>query len=399
MREMSERGEPIDRVTLANELDRYGELETIGGLTYLVSLDDGLPRLPNIDSYVKIIVEKFLLRRAVAIADKITKQAVSQEFTPDEISRNAQAMLSENIPGCKKSDIETVGSFIQNYPAGVEAYLDPSKRPPGIPTGFSKLDEWMGGGLREAEIIIIGARPSVGKSSLSLSVAMNMLAAGVPGAFFSLEMSKQALTDRMVCAQSNMSLIRFLKGNFNADETKRVSAAARYVDSLPLYIDDTAGLTPPDVRTKLMRVMQESPIEWAVIDYGQIMRPRQNKRFSNENAEYNSICDELQEIFKTLKKRLILLSQLTRRSENDKGGDKRPKLSDCLGSGAWERICNVGCLLYREGKEKPDRSDLRDVATLIVQKNRSGPEGDIALRFTPWLMKFEDRAEAAGKGE
>jgi replicative DNA helicase len=394
IQDMAERGMRIDRNTIADELIRFGELESVDGLSYLVSLDDGLPRLPKIDAYLDIIRDKYLLRRQVYIGDALMKQALSGTLMPMEVSRNAQAMLTEELGGFSGSP-ELLADYIANYPGGPQNMLDMSKRQQGIRTGFRQLDEWVN--LLPGEILLIGASPGGGKTAWLVNVAKNLARRGEAGVIFSLEMSKEALLDRMICEEAYISLQDFRSGGLTARDRERLRTAANVVNELPIYIDDSADLTVADIRVSLMQMLAAGkPISWVGIDYAQLISKRRGVRFSNENETFSDIAEELRRTMKTLRLPLILTSQLTKDGQKD---GQRPKLSDTYGSAAWMKICHAGACIYRESVQKPEREDLRDKALLLVGKNRSGPMGSIPLRYVGWLMRFENPpAEPAQTG-
>lgn len=388
MQAMADAGIEIDRITLANELDRFNELQAVDGLSYLASLDEGLPRLPRLDGYVKIILDKYRLRQCVIVGEKLARQAISQEFTPDELVQVAQTAITEGIGGYGGSQIERLDTYIANYPGGANVMLDASKRPPGILLGFEELDDWTNG-IRPSEIFVFGARPGIGKTSWLLNVAKNMARSGAPGAIFSMEMSKESLLDRMICEEAFISVSRFRKGRLTDEERRRLMGAANEINALPLYIEDSSGLTVADMRVKLLQVLRENPLMWFSVDYAQLIRGRRGKRYNSENDKFTDVGDDIQELVKSMKLGLILLSQLNRESEKS-SGDNKPRLSQTRGSGKWEEIANVGACIHREYLRKREREDLRDVAELIVEKNRSGPSGIVRLRYVDWLMRFED---------
>lgn len=389
MSDMAERGEVIDRVTVANELQRFGELESVDGLSYLVSLDDGLPQISNINSYVAIVVEKYRLRRAINVGNQIVAQAFAGEENADTICLNGQARLADDVgTGFGSSQIETARSFVETYPGGVNSLLNPELYDRGIPTGFIELDDWTSG-LHASEIFLIGARPGTGKTAWVSCVAKNVALQNRAVAFFSLELNKQMALTRIFCEHAYLSYSRFRRGQFDEDDRRRLRAAVSQVMDMPLFIDDTMGLRVADIRVKLNRIMRERPVELLVIDYAQLIKAPKNQRFATENDRITSVCEDLKALCKDTRIPLLLLSQLNRDSEKDRG-DNRPKLSQARGGGAFEEVCYVGGCLYREYARKPDREDLREQCDLIIDKNRSGRTGTIKLKWTPWAMRFSN---------
>lgn len=381
--DLAERGENIDRVTLADELMRRGELESVDGLTYLTSLDDGLPHIPNLDSYVRIIIEKHRLRRAIFAAQRTMTQALSGEFTADQVCLDGQAMLAEETGGYGSTDIESVRDYVTEFPGGVNALLTEEL---GVFTGFHQLDEWTSG-FHPSEIFLFGARPGSGKTSLATCIAKNISMRGHGVAFFSLELTKKMLLGRIFTEHANLSYSRFRAGELTDDERRHLRTAMGEIMDIPLYIDDSMGLRVADIRVKLNKIIRQRSLSLLIVDYAQLIRAPKGARFSTENDRITAVCEDLKALCKDTNLPLLLLSQLNRESEKVKG-DSRPKLSQARGGGAFEEICYVGGCLYREWITKPDREDLRNKCELIIDKNRSGRSGSITLSWTPWCMRF-----------
>lgn len=393
MSEMAERTEKIDRVTLANELIRYGELEAIGGLSYLVSMDEGMPVLADINSYVKIVVEKWRLRKIVYAANSALNRAMDQTGTADEISQDAQARFSEDIGGYGSSQIESVSDYVENYPGGVNMMLSPEKWDKGTPTGFRDIDDWTDG-FHASEIYLIGARPGNGKTAFASNVAKNVARGGTGVAIFSLELNKQMLMGRMFCEEAYIAYSRWRRGELTETERNRLRVAMQTVKELPLYIDDSMKLTVADIRVKLNKILRKKPVGLMVVDYAQLIRGKKGVRFNNENDRITSICEDLKDLTKQTGIPLLLLSQLNRESEKEKG-DARPKLSQARGGGALEEVAYVGAVIFREYNKKRDRNDLRYISEFILEKNRSGQIGTVMLRFVDYIMRFENGGDPA----
>lgn len=388
--DLAERGENIDRVTLADELMRRGELESVDGLTYLTSLDDGLPRIPNLDSYVRIIIEKHRLRRAIFAAQRTMTQALSGEFTADQVCLDGQAMLAEETGGYGGSNIESAADFVGSYPGGINLFLDPSHANPGISTGFRELDDITSGGFHRGEVFLIGARPGAGKSAVGSCIAKHVARNGTGVVIYSLELSKEMYLHRMITEEAGIGYSRFRRGDINDEERSRLRAATGLIMDLPIYIDDTSCITVAEARVKLNAILRHHTVGLAVMDYAQLIKPPKGQRFGTENDKFYAVGEGIKAFSKDTGVPTLLLSQLNRMSETAKGDD-RPKLSHCRGAGVWEEIAYYGACIYREFQKKPERDDLREVAKLLCGKNRSGPEIDIILRFIAWLMRFSDR--------
>jgi replicative DNA helicase len=391
MVELNDRSERIDRVTVANELLRYNELESVDGLTYLVSLDDGLPHIPNLDSYVKIIRDKAVLRRIISASQQTMNRALVGEEDPTQILAGAEEALLKLGDQQIGQDLKTPGQIIEEYTGGINAFLDPSKRIRGISTGFTKLDE-MTGGLHEGELLILAARPSMGKTAFAMNIATHVATKlNQKVAIFSLEMSGESLLTRMLCAQAYVDSQRFRMGYLNADERRKLAQASQKLVEAPLFIDDTAGVHLMDMHAKLRRLQgNDGKLGLVIVDYLQLMSGR--GRFENRNQEVSTISRGLKLLAKELKVPMLVLSQLSRAPET-RIGDHRPQLSDLRESGSIEQDADLVAFIFREEVYKRDREDLRGLAELIVAKQRNGPIGKVDLVFLHSLTKFENRSE------
>ena len=394
MGELHERGESIDRVTVANELLRFSELEACDGLSYLVSLDDGLPQILNLDSYIRIVKDKSTLRRIIFTSQQLMNRCLVGEEDPQEILAGAEETLLKLGEERATAGLANPRQILESYEGGINAFLDPSKRLQGIGTGFYKLDE-MTGGLHGGELFILAARPSMGKTALALNIAHHVATKSQQAvAVFSLEMSKESLLTRMVCAAARVDSQRFRAGYLTADERRKLNAALAELVEAPLYIDDTAGVHLMDIHAKLRRLQSERKLGLVVIDYLQLMSGR--GRFENRNQEISTISRGLKLLAKELNVPMMVLSQLSRAPET-RQGDHRPQLSDLRESGSIEQDADLVAFIFREEVYKRDREDLRGLAELIMAKQRNGPVGKIDLVFLHALTKFENRAEDIGE--
>jgi replicative DNA helicase len=396
MGELHERGERIDRVTVANELLRFNELESCDGLTYLVSLDDGLPQILNIDAYIRIVKDKAVLRRMIFTAQHMMNRCLVGEEEPDEILSSTEETLLRLGEARVKSGLVTPREVIDEYQGGLNAFLDPSKRVKGVSTGFTRFDEKTSG-LHAGDLFILAARPSMGKTALALNMAQHVatkLKRTV--AVFSLEMSKESLLTRMLCATARVDSQKFRAGYLNAEERRRLQAAASSLVEAPLFIDDTAGVHLMDIHAKLRRVKAEHGLGLVVIDYLQLMSGR--GRFENRNQEISTISRGLKLMAKELNVPMLVLSQLNRAPET-RQGDHRPQLSDLRESGSIEQDADLVAFIFREEVYRPNDESLKGQAELLLAKQRNGPIGKIDLVFLHQFTKFENRAEDLGEVE
>src|ERR1044072_6963964 len=272
MGELQDRGEKIDRVTVANELMKFNELEACDGLSYLVSLDDGLPHIPNLDSYIRIVKDKAVLRRIIFASQNMMNRCLVGEEEPGDILAGAEETLLKLGEARVKTGLVNAETILSDYEGGINAFLDPSKRIKGISTGFAKFDE-MTGGLHAGDLVILAARPSMGKTALALNMAQHVaLRNKQTVAVFSLEMSKESLLTRMLCSAARVDSQRFRAGYLTQEERKKLNHALHELVDSPLYIDDTAGLHLMDMHAKLRRVQAErGKIGLVILDYLQLI--------------------------------------------------------------------------------------------------------------------------------
>jgi|ERR1051326_1818125 replicative DNA helicase len=395
MAELYERGERIDRVTVANELMKHNQLESIDGLSYLVSLDDGLPAISNLESYVRIVKDKSILRRIIFNSQKLIDRCVLGEEEPEQILSSAEESLLKLGESRAKDALASPDRIIREFEGGLNAFLDPSKRIKGIGTGFLKLDE-MTGGLHGGELVIIAARPSMGKTALALNIAQHV--AMDPNnrhtvAVFSLEMSKESLLTRMICASARVDQQKFRAGYLNQDERRRLQKAAAELVQAPLFIDDTPGVNLMDIHAKLRRLRSEQGLGLVIVDYLQLMSSR--SRYENRTQEVSALSRGFKLLAKELNVPMVVLSQLSRAPET-RPGDHRPQMSDLRESGSIEQDADVIGFIYREEVYKQDREDLKGLAELLLAKQRNGPTGKINLVFLREFTKFENRTNDLG---
>ena len=395
MSELYNRGERIDRVTVANELMKQNQLESVDGVSYLVSLDEGMPALSNLDSYVGIVKDKAVLRRIIFTSQKLIDRCIIGEEEPDQILASAEESLLKLGESRAQDALVNPQRILQEFEGGINAFLDPSKRIKGLSTGFLKLDE-MTGGLYPGELVILAARPSMGKTALALNVAQHvaMHPEKQTVAVFSLEMSRESLLTRMICAGARVDQQKFRAGYLNQDERRRLSKTATELVQAPLYIDDTSGTHMMDIHAKLRRLKAEHGLSLVVIDYLQLMSGR--GRYENRNQEISTISRGLKLLAKDLKVPMLVLSQLNRAPET-RPGDHRPQLSDLRESGSIEQDADLVAFIFREEVYKQEDERLKGLAELLVAKQRNGPTGKVNLVFLKEFTKFENRTNDLGE--
>ena len=398
MRDLQDSGRPVDMITLAEELDRRKEVEAVGGVAYLSSLIDGLPERPSIEHYVRIVRNKSLLRGLINIAQLAIAEAIDHSDEAEEVINRAEQgifQLSENRLGQGFADIPTIvknsfGSLDELYARGQEIT--------GLATHYTQLDK-MTAGFQPSDLIVIAARPSMGKTAFAMNIAENaaVMDSKVVGVF-SLEMSKEALLMRMLASHSRVDSHRLRTGFIPREDREKLTFATESLMQARLFVDDTPGISVTEMRSKARRLKhQEGRLDLLIVDYLQLMSavPIGGKRFENRTQEVSAISRGLKAVAKELKVPVVALSQLSRAPES-RGGDHRPQLSDLRESGSIEQDADVVAFIFREEVYKKDDPDLEGLAEIIVAKQRNGPTGLIKLAFLHSCTRFENRAEEDG---
>jgi replicative DNA helicase len=396
MKDLYDRREKIDRVTVCDELIKRGQLESVDGLAYLVSLDDGLPEISNLDSYVRIVKDKSTLRKLIFSAQDIINKCLIAEQEPDEILGAAEESLLKLGEAQSRDHLSSPRTIVENFPGGIGAFLDPSQRISGLSTGFKKFDE-MTSGLHGGELFILAARPSMGKTALALNIAQHVAMHPMmrkPVAVFSLEMSSSSLLTRLLCSAARVDQQKYRLGFLNAEERRKLQVALADLTDAPLFLDDTPGVNLMDIHSKLRRMKSEHGLSLVVIDYLQLMSSR--GRSENRNQEVSAMSRGLKLMSKDLDVPFVVLSQLSRASET-RPGDHKPQLSDLRDSGSIEQDADLVAFIYREEVYKRDSEEAKGKADLILAKQRNGPTGTVPLRFLGQYTRFENRAEDLGE--
>ena len=400
MRDLAERPERIEYVTLANELQKHSQLEAIGGVAYIASLTDGLPRTTSIDSYVKIVKDKALLRRMIHTSQTIISRCVDSADEVEDILADAEKSIMEVGDAQLRSGLTAPQEVIKGA-GGVQVFLDPSRRLRGLAGPFLKLEE-MTTGMHGGELIILAARPAMGKTSFALNIANHVAKDNGPDdppkavAMFSLEMSKESLLTRIICADARVDQHRFRGGYLNEDERRRLRASLHDMVKSKLFIDDTADTTIMDISAKCRRLRSEHGLSLIVVDYLQLMASK--GRVESRVQEISQFSRGLKLLAKDLDVPVLCLSQLSRAPET-RQGDHRPMLSDLRESGSIEQDADRVMFIFREEVYKPDREDLHGLAELIIAKQRNGPTGRVKLAFLNKFAKFENLADDVGGGD
>jgi replicative DNA helicase len=392
---LSERNDPIDFVTLREELGRSGELEEVGGPAYIASLADGVPRSANVEHYARIVKEKATLRNLIHSANRILSEAYRAEEDAEVILDGAEKAIFEIAEDRIREGFVPLRDLVQSSFATIERLQQHKGLVTGVPTGFVDLDE-MTSGLQPSDLVLVAARPSMGKTSFVLNIAQHVgIQTDMTVGFFSLEMSKEQLFMRMLTAEARIDAHRFRSGYLNEKDYGRLSHALGTLAEARVFIDDTASLGVLEMRAKARRLQAEHGLHLLIIDYIQLMQGR--GRFESRQTELASISRSLKGLAKELKIPIVALSQLSRAPETR--SDHRPQLSDLRESGALEQDADVVMFIFREEQYRdadgqPNQA-AEGVAEIIIGKQRNGPVGTAKLAFIKEHTRFENLAQGA----
>jgi len=390
MMELAESNRPIDFVTLTEQLGQHKELGSVGGAGYVTSLTDGLPRVKNIEQYVKIVSDKALLRQIIHVAESGMQNAYEQDAPAAEILEGfEESALAIGERRLGESLVATHDIIRGLGP--IDAFLNRGQHITGLETHFSEFDN-LTSGLQKSDLIVIAARPSMGKTAFAINVAEN---AGLKDqkvvGVFSLEMSREAILTRMLCSQAQVDSHALRNGYTNRSDRERLIAALSDLAEAPIFIDDTANISIPQMRAKCRRLKQsEKRLDLVIIDYLQLVQAPPGKR--NRTEEVSAITRGLKGLAKELRCPILALSQLNRSPENR--SDNRPLLADLRESGSIEQDADVVAFIFREEVYRPDDQDLAGKAELILGKQRNGPTGTVPLTFLKRCTRFENTSNA-----
>jgi len=393
--DMYEAKEAVDILTLTNRLRDRGHIDTIGGPAYLASLEDSVPSAANLTYYLEIVWEKYLLRKMLKVCTGMMQDAYSYEGDVeqllDEVETRIHRINDERVSE-RQSDMKTL---VLNVMGEVEAQHLRQGELSGIPTGFLDLDK-LTDGLHAGEMIVVAARPSMGKTSLAMNIVEHVtMEAKKPVGVFSLEMTSEQLVTRMLFSQARMNLRSARDGFLNSSDFPRMTAAAGRLSKAPLFIDDTPGLSILQLRAKARRMKHQHDIQLIVVDYLQLIHSTSRRARDNRQQEITEISGGIKTLAKELRLPVIVLSQLNREMERDKA--RKPRLSDLRESGAIEQDADIVGLLYKPAGAEGDEDNSLDPnegepVNLLIAKQRNGPTGDVHMTFLKNYTRFENAA-------
>jgi replicative DNA helicase len=394
MVDLAESSRPIDMITLIEELDRRKELEAIGDVGYVSGLVDGVPDRPSIEHYIKIVRDKALLRGLIHAANTAIARASDQTDPAEDILNDTEAtifQLSEKRIGRGFMGIQEI---VKESFGSVDALLQRGQRITGLETHYVDLDE-LTSGLQASDLVIIAARPSMGKTAFAMNIAENAsVNDGKIVGIFSLEMSREALLLRLLCSCAKVDSHKMRTGSLWREDMEKVIRAMDRLANAPIFIDDTPGISFSEMRAKARRLKQQNQgkLDLVIVDYLQLMSATGSKRYENRTQEVSAISRGLKALAKELRVPVIALSQLSRAPES-RSGDHRPQLADLRESGSIEQDADVVMFIFREEVYKPDDPELDGKAEIIIAKQRNGPTGKLTLAFIKRSTRFESMAQ------
>ena len=381
------KAEPIDIITVKAELTSMGKFENVGGFEYLGALPDKVPLSSNAKKYIKIVEDKALLRQLIKASNDIIDSGYAQTEEVDSIMEQAEKRVFDILQGKNEKDFAAIKDVLVESFAEIEKLYNEKRPVTGIPTGFADLDKKLAG-LHNSDLILIAARPAMGKSAFALNIATYAaINAKVPVAIFNLEMSKKQLVNRMLCSEAMVDSDKIRTGKIEEADWAKLATALGPLSEAPIYIDDTAGITVSEIRAKCRKLKLEKNIGLVVIDYLQLIQGS-GKKSSTREQEISEISRSLKILAKELDIPVIAISQLSRAAEQRQ--DHRPMLSDLRESGAIEQDADIVMFLYRDDYYNPE-SEKRNIAEVSLAKHRAGSTGTIELLWMSNFTKFANK--------
>jgi len=388
MVDLGEAQQPIDLVTLTDQLQRRGELESSGGAAYVSQLMDGVPHVTNVEHYAQIVKEKSMLRALIHATHSIQQQALEGEEDADAILDRAESDIFRLAEDRTRLGLVGVRDVVRENFERISQIFTEGKRITGLSTGYHQLDN-LTSGFQPSELLILAARPSMGKTAFALNIAENVAMRGnKPVAIFSLEMSKESLLLRMLSSDAQIDSHKFRTGHLSREDGGKIPVSLSRIAEAPLWIDDGGSSTVVEMGAKLRRMKRDKGLSLVVVDYLQLISAR--GRFGSRNEEVSSITRGLKMMAKELHVPVLCLSQLTRAPERE---DRRPQLSDLRESGAIEQDADVVMFINRPNAFKPDEApEERAKTEILIAKQRNGPTDRIHFIFRNAYTRFEEAA-------
>ena len=388
--DLFDRGEPLDKITVSEALRQRDALERVGGLAYLNSLMDTVQTAASAAYYAKIVREKSVLRSLIHAGTQITQLGYEAEEDVDAALDQSEQMVYQIGERQMSGDFVPVNRLMKDAFDHIDRLFHMRGDRTGLTAGFRDVDA-MTTGFQPGNFIIIAARPGMGKTSFALNMAVAAAReSGEPIAFFSLEMSNNELVQRLICSEARLSMHDMRRGNIKAHQWEDISRAMGTLNELPIYLDDSGGLSVTEVRSRCRRLKSTGGLAAVFVDYLQLLRPGVLSRNANRNEELSEICRTMKVTAKDLGIPIIALAQLNRGVESR--NDKRPMLSDLRDSGSLEQEADMVSFLFRDGYYNPEGPE-PDVTEFIIAKHRNGPTGTVRLRFQKEYTLFVPYAD------
>jgi replicative DNA helicase len=401
MLDLLAQNQAVDLITVMDALTKRRELDSIGGAAYLAFLTEGIPRNPNIESYVRIVKDKSLLRQLLGIFNEGMTAAADQSEDATKVLNDVEAKLAEVADSAIQRGFSNIADIVASSFGTIDALYEQGREVTGLATHFIEFDK-MTSGLQDSELIIIAARPSMGKTAWAINIAQNCAVRdNKVVAVFSLEMSKESLLRRMLASEAMVGSRKLQTGFIPREDKGKLIAALDRLMNSKMYIDDTPGITLAEMRAKARRLQQqEGQLDLIVIDYLQLMTGAKagGKGFENRTQEVSGISRGLKALAKELKIPVIALSQLSRGSEQ-RTGDKKPLLSDLRESGSIEQDADVVAFIHREEYYDRENPDVKGQAEIIIAKQRNGPTGTVKMAYLSDYTRFENLDLQHGGGD
>lgn len=382
-----QKNEPIDLVTVTDELSSIGKLDAVGGRVYVSDIINSVPTSANVEYYAKIVEDKAVLRELISQGSQMVTEAFKDDIEVDNVLDTAQKSIIDIAQKKIRQGFSKIKDLLDEVMKRMEETYDHGSHITGVPSGYIDLDE-LTGGFQQADLIVVAGRPSMGKTALALNIAQNVgIRHNLPVAIFSLEMSKEALTQRILCSEAEIDSSHLKSKNLHDHEWKKLGRALGRLSEAPIYVDDTPSLSPLELRAKARKLQMEHGISMIIVDFMQLMRGAQ-RRYENRTQEVSDISRAIKAIARELNVPVVALSQLSRAVEQRQ--DQIPRLSDLRESGEIEQVSDLVLFIHREAYY--DRtSDKGNLAQLILAKQRNGPTGVVELTFRKEITKFGNR--------
>lgn len=387
MKELFEEKTPIDVITVAEKLKKKGYLDDIGGINYLTSTTTVVPTTSNVKTYAETVKKKAVLRNLIKVSNDIISMGYDEEEQVDEILNQAEKKIFDISQNRVTSDFNRIGSVLANVYSQIEDVYSNGSDITGLDTGFADLNKKLGG-FHKSDLILIAARPGMGKTAFALNLVSNAaIKSKAKVAVFSLEMSKEQLVQRLISSQSNVPLGNIAKGKIADNEWGKIMDGMKVLSNAGIYIDDTPGIKVSEIRSKCRKLKMDEGLDMVMIDYLQLMEA--DGKNESRQQEVSKISRALKILAKEMNCPVVALSQLSRNTEN--GKDHMPKLSDLRDSGAIEQDADIVMFIYRDEYYNKMETTKKNIADIRIAKNRHGETCDIELVWIGEIQKFKDR--------